>query len=427
MQNDSHDWAREAGLMSSIYAGAKLNIAATSAEDGTGGLFWDRESTWHCQVIGPSEDASKESALFEAMSEQTRHPPDHRRILDTRAWVFQERFLSRRILHFYQNQVFWECRHLAASELFPSGYPHVPHAMYHKTFTPFIPTKMNPFTPTTSTPLMPKDDSHPIAHPHADRWKNIVLQYSGLQITQISDKLAAVAGVAKFLASVWKTEYVCGLWREGLEASIGWRTNGGDTIEPPVAPTWSWASTHGAVVELPSRNGRVDDPKTVSLVKVQQVVFQNPPDDPFLGVESAILSLRCRLLLQGTLHVDEEKASAYRNGKFFESSEAGEGVQLNLQDLAFDSRRHRSMTEISLYLLPLHYRSRSSFNGFVDILLLQESPENPGQYRRIGQCQSCRIFKAGDTRVLFPALPAVLETDELNKSADTGEVLVNIV
>jgi serine/threonine protein kinase len=42
---------------------------------------------------------------------------------DTRAWVLQERLLSHRFLHIGQEQMYWECNALKASETFPQGLP----------------------------------------------------------------------------------------------------------------------------------------------------------------------------------------------------------------------------------------------------------------------------------------------------------------
>lgn len=42
---------------------------------------------------------------------------------DTRAWTLQERLLSRRFLHLGQEQMYWECNSLKASQTFPQGLP----------------------------------------------------------------------------------------------------------------------------------------------------------------------------------------------------------------------------------------------------------------------------------------------------------------
>ncbi|TGO54289.1 hypothetical protein BOTNAR_0272g00150 [Botryotinia narcissicola] len=44
-------------------------------------------------------------------------------ILSSRAWVCQERLLSRRNLHFGSRQLYWECLEHEASETFPKGFP----------------------------------------------------------------------------------------------------------------------------------------------------------------------------------------------------------------------------------------------------------------------------------------------------------------
>jgi serine/threonine protein kinase/uncharacterized protein (UPF0335 family) len=48
---------------------------------------------------------------------------------DTRAWSLQERLLSRRFLHLGEEQMYWECNALKASETFPRGLESFRHAL----------------------------------------------------------------------------------------------------------------------------------------------------------------------------------------------------------------------------------------------------------------------------------------------------------
>lgn len=48
---------------------------------------------------------------------------------DTRAWSLQERLLSRRFLHLGEEQMYWECNALKASETFPRGLDSLRHAL----------------------------------------------------------------------------------------------------------------------------------------------------------------------------------------------------------------------------------------------------------------------------------------------------------
>jgi hypothetical protein len=49
IQDSGEDWGRESSAMARVYGDAYLNIAATSAKDGTVGCFFDRSRDWRCQ------------------------------------------------------------------------------------------------------------------------------------------------------------------------------------------------------------------------------------------------------------------------------------------------------------------------------------------------------------------------------------------
>jgi hypothetical protein len=55
---------------------------------------------------------------------------------DTRAWSLQERFLSPRHLHLGEEQMYWECNALKASETFPLGLPPLLWEKVHTRTTP---------------------------------------------------------------------------------------------------------------------------------------------------------------------------------------------------------------------------------------------------------------------------------------------------
>ena len=71
------------------------------------------------------------------------------------------------------------------------------------------------------------------------------MQYSRLQLTQMSDKLPALSGCARDIGRLTGDTYLAGLWRASLAEGMLW------TVNPPVeyarpatwrAPSWSWAS-----------------------------------------------------------------------------------------------------------------------------------------------------------------------------------------
>jgi hypothetical protein len=97
IQDDRNDWEEEGSLMSSVYGGSTVNIAASGAEDGTIGCFFERDFSSRCliQISSPGEDQLYESFPYDIYGiEVTKMPPM------SRGWALQERILPTRTLHF---------------------------------------------------------------------------------------------------------------------------------------------------------------------------------------------------------------------------------------------------------------------------------------------------------------------------------------
>jgi len=119
------DWASEARKMGDVYSGAACTIASTGSPTSAGGCFHSRDvaSLQPCKIGVSSPDAlsptwiyARHDDIFEFARNVDLAP------LNTRGWVMQERLLSRRILHFGANMLYWECCRRSASELNPHGY-----------------------------------------------------------------------------------------------------------------------------------------------------------------------------------------------------------------------------------------------------------------------------------------------------------------
>lgn len=122
IQDSVVDWRREAAAMGDIYRNSYCNIAATRALSSDQGCFADRDPSVvsPCTVSSAWTDRIPQTCLIvegQFFSQVFGAP------LNRRAWVVQERLLAPRVLHYAQEQLFWECHEFEACETFPHGLP----------------------------------------------------------------------------------------------------------------------------------------------------------------------------------------------------------------------------------------------------------------------------------------------------------------
>ena len=158
--------------------------------------------------------------------------------LSGRSWAFQERLLSRRILHFAGHQLYWECSMLEASEAFPNGLPDG----FGEQFKQLLPYSSLPQT----------QQQGPMSRGVYGIWDQVMKKYASGKLSRRTDRLVALSGIAHKLQRTILTNdiYLEGLWKNDLAFELLW-----DVQEPQVptpgdvyiAPTWSWASRSGTV------------------------------------------------------------------------------------------------------------------------------------------------------------------------------------
>lgn len=90
-----------------------------------------------------------------------------------------------------------------------------------------------------------------------DLWRATVRDYTGLDLTNQTDKRMAIWGVVKRLREMQSEEYVAGMWEGALEEQLAWRVVDCTTSKRPpelsVNPTWSWTSMQGTILS-PNRS-----------------------------------------------------------------------------------------------------------------------------------------------------------------------------
>ena len=233
MHDDEQAVLGEIAQMHKVYSEASLNLAATSARDDSGGLFCER----NVEALQPPVIDVRGQGIVDGVYKVLRSTV-WRDLVDSsplskRAWVFQERCLAKRTLHFTRNEVLWECQQASCSEVFPKGLP----ADLTSQSSPSDQSRYSPFNKR-------------YFHQRTGNWSELVRMYTRGRLTYSSDKLLAMSGLARQYMTrnrLRDPDYIAGLWRPQLPHALLWRVEEGRAPSKYRAPSWSWASLDGRV------------------------------------------------------------------------------------------------------------------------------------------------------------------------------------
>ncbi|KIX03528.1 uncharacterized protein Z518_07081 [Rhinocladiella mackenziei CBS 650.93] len=269
------DLRNELQDMEKIYSCAFLNVSATMSIDGSESLIMDRSPDPHY----PSElelianDTRQKFMIVDGdmWSDEIDNAP-----LNKRGWVFQERFMARRILHFGRHQMGWECCELAALEMFPNGLPRTSAMSFIS--KPKIETAMATLIQNPDR----VDDTH-----FVELWQLLVHEYSKCTLTYSEDKLIAFSGIAKRMTRHRNDYYIAGMWKKSMVYDLGWWRPTEVRMALPIrltpfrAPSWSWASVDGETL-FPSTFGGVQ----AHFAEVEEVLepIENDRSAPTTGI-----------------------------------------------------------------------------------------------------------------------------------------------
>ncbi|KAH7023770.1 hypothetical protein EDB80DRAFT_807854 [Ilyonectria destructans] len=201
--------------MAAIFENACLTIAATKAAGHNEGLYSMEEGPLNFSEFTPS------SGIRDEIIDMGQEPPtitkdltgaeDHTNWpLLTRAWVFQERLLCPRILHFMNNWLIWECRAgILCDCLFPEKE-----------------TDETKFRRAISSQSMKMVDLAPTQL--RSIWYATVMRYSQVMgnLTYESDIFPALSGLANRISALLEDDYMAGLWRSNLVEGLLWTHEG---------------------------------------------------------------------------------------------------------------------------------------------------------------------------------------------------------
>ena len=231
------DWHREAATMKHVYANSFLNLSATSPRSASMGLDPDQTVDAGPSCVKTLSAGGRSYRAKIKWDGYWNYSVDEAPV-NRRAWVLQERMLSRRILHFTSNGLAWECGQLTAHRDAPNGFKN-PHP--------------NKFRKERCT-LEGNFDGCLDQIDYWNRWIDVVKKFTQCGLTQPSDRLVALSGIATYFKPFVSGDYLAGLWRDDLLRGLLWlvasEEDGQVSSQRPsryVAPSWSWASVERPV------------------------------------------------------------------------------------------------------------------------------------------------------------------------------------
>ncbi|KAM3087016.1 hypothetical protein ACMFMG_001125 [Clarireedia jacksonii] len=267
IQDDEDDWQKESALMSSVYGGSVITIAASTARDCTEGCFLKPpyfNGGLRAQIIDSGRKRVQDFRNHQVYERSTFETH-----LGTRAWALQEKMLPPRTLHFGDRGAFWECRTTIASEFLPDGFP-------RQLVSPLV--RRNKYSKFENL------------------WRQIVQLYSAGNLTFGKDKLPALSGIAKLGHSETGDQYLAGLWRKQVEEQLCWYICCKASRRPAWrAPTWSWASVDGQVLWHPVQSG-VLETKYAHVIDASTTPYGY---DSFGQVSGGMIRLACSAIAVG--------------------------------------------------------------------------------------------------------------------------------
>lgn len=394
IQDDAQDWDIESAKMASVYSNGYLTLAATHSTNGRGGLFSDiydfevsgttpdgedyvvffRERIDHHFEMGINEDRSQlgfSTALY--------HP------LLTRAWVYQERMLSARVLHFTRYEIFYECRSSLQCECGNIGYEGTSNI--------------------TEMPIIKVEHGYALHEAHdneeyeeefsylrARLWRTMVSSYTALFLTKSKDRLPAIGGLAKHMAVRRKSRYLAGLWEDTLNDDLLWTIQATSKYKKPRpyprnAPTWSWASVetychYWDPILFSSSEDVADERKPYQhLSKILDCEVKWSAVDEFGSIKDGSVTIS-GLLAKGVLERDTETRKGMEYINHYVSFPSAR-LPMRADYLLDHNDSGKTSPGTEVFCLRMS-RLQESSTEYLISLVLRKAPTSPGLYERIG-------------------------------------------
>ncbi|KAF7562142.1 hypothetical protein G7046_g1984 [Stylonectria norvegica] len=394
VQDDPDDWESQIPLMSSIYSGATVVIAAqasSSVHDG-------------CLQFGPASNApltrtevavkvngAPRKVKLSIQEENTiyHHLPGHHSSrpvgdndvllpLSARAWAFQERFLASRILFCTASEFSWQCSAHTRCEC--DSEPRISVANLYGDYldTGQLATIVHTERESPSAPLK-----------KLGLWCDIVQQFSSRELSVWTDRLPAIQGIvealSKSLPDTFKIDdYLFGIWRPFLLRSLSWHRNTLGPAFPTAAPalvtygpSWSWVGCPAAV----DYYSQEWDAEAITLTEIISVDVEHSSSMGAFGPGSG------RLTISGSIIPVTRHEDPYIPGIFYQFPKDFDGTgnsffEAPTLEMELDNPFDLESCEAVTHFLPL---IRSAGSPVTQGIFLTTVPDADGlAFRRVG-------------------------------------------
>ncbi|KAH7409795.1 heterokaryon incompatibility protein-domain-containing protein [Phaeosphaeria sp. MPI-PUGE-AT-0046c] len=298
VQGADGDFAKESTRMRDIYSGSIVTITAAASQNTSQHFLEYREplQCMDCKLSTLHVDGREGTVVdFKGCHKRGKFPGSYH--IDTRAWFFQERFLSPRSVYFGSQGIHWECRMGVACE----HKANVEDQGIHQTSSAQGGLK------TMYAKLLSLngrlDDPH-IAITIHEIWSDILETYTEMQLTIPTDRLVAIAGVASIFEARFHMRAVFGLWMESLTEELLWHVGMNArrcSKATKQAPSWSWASMNCRVEAHNAMLSGQTDSTTSCLEGISQCTTVIVPPETGFCVLQPKVSINSMIRLKGKL------------------------------------------------------------------------------------------------------------------------------
>ena len=255
VQDDPVELAEQISNMGRIYDSSLATIVAAqgvTADSGLEGIrqryllpSGQRKGTQ--RYLYQNSVVAKEATLLAAPLKTNSHNVEES-TWNSRAWTFQERLLSRRLIIFTHGQIFWQCRQTMCREDMPiemSGIP-CPQLRFLQLTRQAVGENRNRNWMDGSIEITRHGETKLVRSVTFAEYTKSIEQYTHRQLSFQTDILNAFAGLGQIFATCFDCRPFFGLPEALLDLALFWRPTR-QLKRRSGFPSWSWAGWIGQV------------------------------------------------------------------------------------------------------------------------------------------------------------------------------------